>query len=74
MRIRVLIVIAAVGLLGACTRKDDTSAHQVGREAYHATQDIKKGAKKAANELKKAGKEIREGWAEAKREDKTKKK
>ncbi len=70
-------MIAAVGLLGACNRRDqrdDTGAHQVGREAYHASQEIKRGAKKAAQEIKKTGKEIREGWTEAKREDKGKKK
>jgi hypothetical protein len=41
----------------------------VGRDAYHASQEIKRGAKKAGKELQKAGKELREGWKEAKRED-----
>ena len=59
--------------LSACTRteqrRDDNSARQAGREAYRASQDVKHGAEKAAKELRNAGKEFREGWSEARRED-----
>jgi hypothetical protein len=70
------ILAAALGS-GACTRRDrdsadrdEPTARQAGRAAYEASQDIKKGAKKAANELRDAGKEMRQGWNEAKHEDK----
>jgi hypothetical protein len=72
MRIISISLIVATLLFSACTR-EDPKARQVGREAYEATEQIKQGAKKAAKELRKTGKEIREGWNEARREAKQKK-
>ncbi len=60
-------------LLSSCSR-EDPGARQVGRDAYHATEQIKRGAKKAAKELREAGKEVRQGWNEARRESKGKEK
>ena len=75
MRAYGLFLILAAGLLfPACNReprRDDPSARQVGRDAYHATQELKRDAKKAGQEIRQAGKDIREGWNQAKREDKT---
>jgi len=51
------------------TPRDNTAARQAGRDAYHATQEIKRGAKQAAKEIRNAGKEMREGWNDAKRTD-----
>ena len=62
-----LVIVMATGLV-SCSRREPT-ARQLGREAYDASQDIKRGAKKAAKELREAGKELRNGWNEAKRED-----
>ena len=65
-------LVVAVSTLVSCgrdTHRDQPAAREVGRDAYHASQEIKRDAKKAGKELQKAGKEIREGWNEAKRED-----
>lgn len=61
----------AILALASCERKGETNrnepaARQVGREAYQAGQDIKRGAKKAANDIREAGRQFREGWSEAK--------
>lgn len=62
-----------IGLgLVSCTREDksqgnDPAARQAGREAYRASQDLKRDAKQAAQELRKASKEFREGWSEEKK-------
>ena len=75
-----LIAILAAGLgVSGCNRTDrdrrgEPAARQVGREAYDASQDIKRGAKKAAQELRKAGKELRKGWNEERREDQVRRK
>jgi hypothetical protein len=69
MRYWGLAVVLAAGI--GCSRdthRDEPAARQLGREAYHATQDVKRGAKKAAQELREAGKEVRQGWKEAKRD------
>ncbi|HEX6971703.1 MAG TPA: hypothetical protein VF234_05755 [Limnochordia bacterium] len=58
----------AIGLCG-CSRREQPTARQAGREAYQAGQAIKKGAKEAAKEIRDAGKEFRQGWKEARRED-----
>ena len=50
-------------------RQPDT--RQAGREAYRASQELKKDAKRAAQDLRQAGKNFREGWNEAAREDKS---
>ncbi len=68
------LIVFGIGLSG-CSRKDrdthqnEPAARQAGREAYRASQDIKKGAKEAAKELRSAGKEFREGWNEQKRQE-----
>jgi hypothetical protein len=64
----VLVVLAGMGMI-SCSRREQPAARQIGREAYDASQDIKRGAKKAAKELRNAGKELRQGWNEARRED-----
>lgn len=75
MRISYVTLVIVLGFgLASCNRRDtprrgDSAARQVGREAYDASQDIKRGARKAAKELREAGKELRQGWNEAKRED-----
>jgi hypothetical protein len=50
------------------TQREEPAAREAGREAYHASQDIKRGAKEAAGELRKAGREFRQGWNEARRQ------
>jgi hypothetical protein len=68
MRTLYLALVIAAGLGAAsCNRnRNEPAAHQAGREAYKATQQIKKGAKEAAKELHSAGKQFREGWKEQK--------
>jgi hypothetical protein len=72
------ILLAGLSLV-SCTRRDtavrreEPAAREAGREAYQATQDLKRGAKKAARELRDAGKEMHQGWNEAKRSDQRKK-
>jgi hypothetical protein len=71
------VVFIAGSILSSCSRdtpRDQPAAREVGRDAYHASQELKRGAKKAGKELQKAGKELREGWNEAKREDTRRKK
>jgi hypothetical protein len=58
-----LIVAVALGL-GACARedsarRDEPPAKQVGKAAYNLKKDLKKEAREAADELRKAGKEMR---------------
>lgn len=50
-------------------RRDEPAARQVGRDAYRASEELKEGAKKAEKELRNAGKEVREGWNEAKHKE-----
>ena len=74
MRTPYLTAILALGIgLAGCTRQDDrradSAAHQAGRDAYQAGQAIKKGAKDAAHELRQAGKNFKDGYSEARRED-----
>ncbi|HXB69501.1 MAG TPA: hypothetical protein VNY05_14720 [Candidatus Acidoferrales bacterium] len=65
----------AAGLsVTSCNRdapRDDPAARKVGRDAYRASEELKRGAKKAGQELRDAEKEVREGWNEAKHEDKS---
>ena len=67
----------AIGLtFTGCSRDahpNEPAARDVGRDAYRASQEIKRGAKKAGKELQKAGKEVRQGWNEAKHEDRPRK-
>ena len=50
-------------------RRDQPDAREAGREAYRASQKLKREAKDAANQLHDAEKEFRQGWGEASRED-----
>jgi type II secretory pathway pseudopilin PulG len=75
----IAFVLAATLALISCnrsseTQRRDSTARQAGREAYRATQNIKKGAKETTEELRKAGRELRQGWEDAQREDKTRRK
>jgi hypothetical protein len=68
-----LVLIAGLGVI-SCNRRDtahreEPPARQLGREAYGASQQIKRGAKEAAHEIRQAGKQFREGWSEGKQED-----
>ena len=69
------IVLVLVGgmALGGCSRTDevktDEAARRAGREAYEASRDVKRDAKEAEERLRKAGKDFRDGWNEAKRKD-----
>jgi len=73
MRLSALTFCCAAGLaLTGCARQDtnahrnEPAARELGREAHHAADDIKRGADKAAQEARRAGKNFREGWQEAK--------
>ena len=61
--------------LCSCAREDrsrrEPAAHQAGREAYHASQELKRDARDAAHDLRSAGKEFRQGWSEAKHDEPT---
>jgi hypothetical protein len=68
-----LILAATIGL-GACNRRDSThrdepAARKAGRAAYNLEQELKRDARVAAEKLRRAGKEAREGWNEAKHDD-----
>ncbi|HEY2018903.1 MAG TPA: hypothetical protein VGH38_35605 [Bryobacteraceae bacterium] len=61
------LLVLGIGLI-SCNR-DDPSARQAGREAYRASQDVKRGAREAGKDLRNASKQFREGWEEAKHQD-----
>ena len=68
-----ILIIVGLGLV-SCNRDDSTerqrtAARQAGREAYRASQEVKRGAKEAAHDLRNASKEFRDGWSEAKHQD-----
>jgi hypothetical protein len=70
-----LIVAIALGC-AACSREesartDEPAARRAGKAAYQLRQDLKKDAREAAHELHKAGKDVRDGWNEAKHEDRS---
>ena len=70
-----LVFCFGIGMIG-CSRDDNAArqgatARQAGRDAYRASQQAKRDAKQAAREVEKAGKDFRQGWNEAKHEDKT---
>lgn len=69
---RLAILTLACIALAACNRQDtrtQPTARQAGREAYQATRDLKKDAKKAAEQLRAAGKQFQQGWQEQKHAD-----
>ena len=68
-----LIFAVALGFV-ACNRPDsahtdEPAARRAGKAAYNLNQDLKKDAREAAHKLRKAGKDVRDGWNEAKHED-----
>ncbi len=48
---------------------DRDASRRAGREAYRASKDLKRGAREAEHQLRTAGKEFRDGWAEESRRD-----
>jgi hypothetical protein len=72
MRSCALFIMLAAGMVfTSCNRDDrrnDSAARQVGRDAYRASDELKRGAKKVEQDVRKAGKEVQEGWNEAKHE------
>ncbi len=75
MRNWLAVAVCAFALgCGGCRRGDEphgSAAREVGREAYQFSQQSKRAATKVGRELKQAGKEMSEGWKEARREDRT---
>ncbi len=49
--------------------KVDQAAHKAGAEAYRAAQKTKEAAAEAAEDLRKAGREVKAGWEDAKHSD-----
>jgi hypothetical protein len=68
-------VLLAFGLAScnrrADNRREDHAAREAGRDAYRASQEVKRGAREAGRELHNAGKEFRQGWNDAKHSDRT---
>lgn len=67
-----LLAIAILGL-GACDSRDarereDSAARQAGKAAYELREKTREAAKKADQNLRRTGKELRQGWNEAKHE------
>ncbi len=75
MRIWCSILVLVLGMsLTSCDsreRQEGPDARKAGRDAYRAAQAAKRDVKEAERELRNAGKKFREGWNEAKDEDKT---
>ena len=80
------LAIVAVLMLGitACNRPNEESRQekeqtsdermrQAGRTAYDAAQKAEEAAKELSREVDRAGKQVREGWDQAKREHESKK-
>ncbi len=70
-----LLIFAGLGLV-SCDRdyrsdRDREAARQAGRDAYRASQQVKRGAREAERDLRNAGKEFREGWEQARERDRT---
>ena len=69
----VFVLFLGMGLT-ACNsdtdRRESPDARKAGRDAYRAAQSAKRDLKEAERELEHAGKQFREGWNEAKDEDK----
>ena len=68
-----VIVAVALGLVACNSQEsahtDEPAARRAGKAAYTLKQDLKKDAREAADKLRKAGKDARDGWNEAKHED-----
>ena len=62
--------------LSSCNQRESRehpTAREAGRDAYRASQDLKRDAKEAAHELHDAEEQFRKGWGEAQRENETRK-
>jgi len=76
MRLSGIILTFFLGLgLVSCNQdnrgtRQPADARQAGRDAYHAAQQAKRDLKKAEHDIERAGKNFREGWNEAKSNDK----
>jgi hypothetical protein len=65
-----IVALAAALALGGCSREDARrDERELGKAAYKAKQESKAAAARADRELRQAGREAREGWNKAKRED-----
>ncbi len=75
---RIACLFLALVAINSCTqaprRDQQPNAREAGREAYRASQKLKREAKDAAHQLHQAEEEFRQGWGEASREDNTDKK
>jgi hypothetical protein len=71
-RVFLLITIVALGLSGCTRQESDSAAREAGRTAHDLANKTEKAAKKVGREIEKAAKDVREGWKEGDREDKTK--
>jgi len=70
----IFLIIFGLGLV-SCERDRETNrreapnAREAGRQAYRASQDLKRGVQNAEKDLEKATREFREGWNEAKHQE-----
>jgi hypothetical protein len=64
-----IVALAAALALSGCSREDE---RELGRAAYKAKQESKAAAARADRELHQAGREARQGYNDAKREDRKK--
>jgi len=71
-RVFLLITVIALGLSGCTRQETDSAAREAGRTAHDLANKTEKAAKKVGREVEKAAKEVRDGWKEGDREDKTK--
>ena len=67
------LAIVAINSCNQTPRREQPNAREAGRDAYRASQKLKREAKDAAHELHNAEEQFREGWNEASREDNTRK-
>jgi len=70
----VLACLIAVGLTSCSQQKKDAAERDAGRAAYHASQGAKKALKEIGHELHQAGQQAHQGWTEASRDAKAKRK
>ena len=64
-----IVALAAALAMGGCSREDE---RELGKAAYKAKQESKAAAARADRELRQAGHEARQGYNDAKREDRKK--
>lgn len=74
LRIRCLfLAIVAINSCNQTPRREQPNAREAGRDAYRASQKLKREAKDAAHELHDAEEQFRAGWNEASHEDNSRK-